>query len=455
MIRVLLLVSLFISISIKTFGQCKNGPTVVLSISQGITCGITPIIVTDNTFGGSATLVTIAENGEGSVTPISASRSPFTFTYTPKSGDLGKKVTITVTTNNPMGRHCIAAKATFTLMVNANSSAPVTGTITQPRFGLPAGSVVLNGLPESGTWTLTQFPGNVTISGTGITKTISGLAPGTYNFSVTNTSGCTSDLSANVVINSLPVNPVVVITNPAPKCFPSTIDLAVPSITAGSTLYLTYTYWVDVAATIPYSTPASATDGTYYIKGTSTDGYFNIKPVRVSVFRIPLANAGPDQVLNNKFVTSLDAELTNNFETAFWSTVSGSGNFFDAAYAKTSVTGLSLGKNKFLWTVTNGVCPAASASVIINVHDRVIPTLITPNMDGKNDYFIVKNYDSTEQMELIIFDRRGVQVYKNIKYDNSWNGVDYNGKLLPDDTYFYVLRKKNGSSANGYIVIRR
>lgn len=446
------MVNVFIFVSMETFGQC---PTVVLRITQGSTCGITPVIVTGNTFGGSATLVTIAENGTGSVNPLSASKSPFTFTYTPTSGDFGKQVTITVTTNNPRGKHCKAANATFTLIVNANSSAPVIGTITQPRSDLPTGSVVLSGLPENGTWVLTQFPGNLTISGTRMTKTISGLAPGTYSFSVSNTSGCTSGISANVVINLLPVNPVVVITNPVPVCFPSTVDLTAPRIIAGSTLNLTYTFWVDIAATIPYITPASATDGTYYIKGTSTDGGFTIKPVRVSVFRIPLAHAGPDQVLNYKFVTSMDADLANSYETVFWSSVSGSANFFDATYAKTSVTGLSTGKNKFLWTVKNGVCPASSDTVIINVKDRVIPTLITPNMDGKNDYFVLKNYDSPEQLELIIFDRRGVQVYKNISYDNSWNGVDYNVKLLPDDTYFYVLGTKKGSSGKGYIVVKR
>lgn len=452
MIRVLLLVSVFIFVSIETFGQC---PTVVLRISQGSTCGITPIIVTGNTFGGNATLVTIAENGAGSVNPGSASRSPFTFTYTPSSGDFGKQVTITVTTNNPRGKHCKVAKATFSLIVNANSSAPVIGIITQPRFDLPTGSVVLNGLPENGPWTLTQFPGNLTISGSGMTKTISGLAPGTYSYRVANTSGCTSGISAIVVINSLPVIPVVVITNPVPVCFPSTVDLTAFRITAGSTLNLTYTFWADIAATIPYSTPSSATDGTYFIKGTSTDAFFNIKPVRVTVFRIPLAHAGPDQVLNYKFVTSMNADLPNSYETALWSSVSGSANIFDATYAKTSVTGLPAGKTKFIWTVKNEVCPASSDTVVINVNDRVIPTLITPNMDGKNDFFVLKNYDSPEQMELLIFDRRGVQVYKNISYDNSWNGVDYNGNLLPDDTYFYVLSTKKGSYGKGYIVVKR
>jgi gliding motility-associated-like protein len=57
--------------------------------------------------------------------------------------------------------------------------------------------------------------------------------------------------------------------------------------------------------------------------------------------------------------------------------------------------------------------------------------------------------------ELIIFDRRGVQLFKNENYNNLWNGIDKNGNPLPDDTYFYVLRSVYGRSASGFIVLRR
>ena len=46
-------------------------------------------------------------------------------------------------------------------------------------------------------------------------------------------------------------------------------------------------------------------------------------------------------------------------------------------------------------------------------------------------------------------------VYKNMNYNNSWNGIDYNKNPLPDDTYFYVIKSSNGKSLSGYIVIRR
>src|SRR5690606_40291893 len=81
-------------------------------------------------------------------------------------------------------------------------SAPVVGTITQPDCTIPTGSVDLSGLP-SGSWTIN--PGG--ISGSGTTTTINGLSSGTYNYTVTNSDGCVSSATANVVINTAPVTP--------------------------------------------------------------------------------------------------------------------------------------------------------------------------------------------------------------------------------------------------------
>jgi gliding motility-associated-like protein len=333
-------------------------------------------------------------------------------------------------------------------------SPPVIGAITQPVYELPTGSVILNGLPESGSWTLTLMPGNIAIPGTGITKTISGLDAGTYSFTVTNTAGCTSGLSASFGINGLTGTSALVITNPAPVCFPTTVDLTEPKITEGSTSNLTYTYWTDESGTIPYRTPGAATTGTYYIKGTATGGFSTVKPVTVLVYRIPVANAGPDQVLSYLSETTMAAELAYAYESGVWSIISGTGDVFDSTYAKTSVTRLSADNNIFLWTVTNGVCPPSSDTVMITVHEILIPTLITPNMDGKNDYFVVNGSEVLGRIELVIFDRRGNQAYKNENYDNLWNGVDYNGKPLPDDTYFYVIKTENRKSMKGFVVIK-
>ena len=204
MTRAFFLVTILILISKATLGQCVNGPTITLSGTSGSTCGTSPVTITGNTFGGSATKVSITENGNGSVSPASSTSSPFSFTYTPKNGDLGKMVTITVTSNNPSGTPCTAAKATYTLSVNSNVTAPKVGTITKPTCTVPTGSVFLSSLPSKGIWTITRTPGQVISSGTGTSVTITGIPPGTYTFTVTNSAGCISPASSNVVISSIP-----------------------------------------------------------------------------------------------------------------------------------------------------------------------------------------------------------------------------------------------------------
>ncbi|MBN2275698.1 MAG: hypothetical protein JXK95_15320, partial [Bacteroidales bacterium] len=61
-------------------------------------------------------------------------------------------------------------------------TAPTIGTITQPTCAVSTGSVVLSGLPSTGTWTLTRTPGGTTTSGTGTSTTLSGLPTGTYTY---------------------------------------------------------------------------------------------------------------------------------------------------------------------------------------------------------------------------------------------------------------------------------
>jgi gliding motility-associated-like protein len=353
---------------------------------------------------------------------------------------------------------CISG-ATPNVVINQQPptpAVPVPGAITHPTCQVPGGTVVLNGLPASGVWTLTRLPGSITSTGTGTSTTVSGLESGMYNFYVTNSEGCPSPVSANVVINPRPGPvPTVKITNPKPVCTPATVDITDPAITAGSTGDLTYSYWLDIVASIPYNTPAAATDGTYYIKGTTASGCSDIQPVIVTVYLQPISVAGPDQVLEYQFNTTLDADVPDENLTGGWSVVSGSGHFADTNYAKTIVTNLAVGENILQWAVNNGVCPPALDNLLITVHDLLIPTLITPNNDGLNDYFYLQGLAFLGKTVLTVFDRRGVLVFESTEYDNLWDGIDYNGNPLPDDTYFFILEPENRIAVSGYVVIRR
>ena len=170
---------------------------------------------------------------------------------------------------------------------------------------------------------------------------------------------------------------------------------------------------------------------------------------------MPASFAGPDLILEYTFSTSLQADEPGNNNTGHWSVIKGSGMFADATDAKTTVNNLAVGENVFSWTVTNGICQPSTDFVSITVLDMLIPTLITPDMNGKNDYFIIKGIESLGKTSLIVCDRRGVVVYEDKDYKNLWSGYDYKGNPLPNDTYFFLLRPENGKSVRGYLVIRR
>jgi hypothetical protein len=96
--------------------------------------------------------------------------------------------------------------AAVLISVTTPPDKPIQGTIVHPDCVSATGSVTLNSLPSTGTWTLTRSgTSSATTTGTGSSTTISGLVPGTYAFTVSNGT-CTSLVSDNVVINSIVTN---------------------------------------------------------------------------------------------------------------------------------------------------------------------------------------------------------------------------------------------------------
>ncbi|HEY9169553.1 MAG TPA: T9SS type A sorting domain-containing protein [Lutibacter sp.] len=162
--------------------------------------------------GGAISAITIVASGSGSImyqwysnTTSSNSNGIILVgatnpSYVPSSATAGTKYYYAVV----KGTCSTETSNAVAVVVNPLPTTPTVGTITQPTCVTATGSVVLNGLPATGTWTLTRSPGGITSTGTGASTIITGLAAGTYTYTVTNASGCTSSASANVVINAQP-----------------------------------------------------------------------------------------------------------------------------------------------------------------------------------------------------------------------------------------------------------
>jgi gliding motility-associated-like protein len=177
--------------------------------------------------------------------------------------------------------------------------------------------------------------------------------------------------------------------------------------------------------------------GSYQFTWTETNGGCTGSATITVIFQEqPSAYAGPDQILNYEFETSLEADLPSAGE-GMWITANGSITINDIHDPKSSVTGLSRGDNIFTWQVSHGVCRVAADEVVIVVNDMVTPTVITPNEDGLNDELIFPGLSAFEGSSIIIYNRWGSEVYRNDDYKNDWKGKDQKNQKMPAATNIF------------------
>ncbi|MEA3497406.1 MAG: gliding motility-associated C-terminal domain-containing protein, partial [Bacteroidota bacterium] len=72
-----------------------------------------------------------------------------------------------------------------------------------------------------------------------------------------------------------------------------------------------------------------------------------------------------------------------------------------------------------------------------------IPSSFTPNGDGTNDTWILRNVDLYPTAVIKVFNRWGNEIYQSNGYKIPWDG-NFKGKKLPSGTYFYVIELNNG-----------
>jgi gliding motility-associated-like protein len=82
------------------------------------------------------------------------------------------------------------------------------------------------------------------------------------------------------------------------------------------------------------------------------------------------------------------------------------------------------------------------------------PRYFTPNNDGYNDVWKIKNLDTLPKSTLHIFDSYGQLLKQLTVSSNGWNGI-FNGSALPADDYWFHLNLENGRTIKGHISLKR
>jgi gliding motility-associated-like protein len=105
-----------------------------------------------------------------------------------------------------------------------------------------------------------------------------------------------------------------------------------------------------------------------------------------------------------------------------------------------------------------GFCNALD-SVTVSVSGGGTPTInapliFSPNGDVVNDTWIIPGVDP--ECTMVVYDGHGSKIFETKGYNNtnSWDGT-YNGKPVPDGTYFYVCGCPNLHPATGNVLVVR
>ena len=173
--------------------------------------------------------------------------------------------------------------------------------------------------------------------------------------------------------------------------------------------------------------------GTYYVSAFFPD--YNITTydtINVTYIPYPVVNLGNSTILCQGQTLLLNAS-TNN-ATYLWQ---------DGSTAPT----FNATQDSTYWVKVTDTTANCSTTATIKLEcdaEPVIPNIFTPNGDGSNDNFVIKNIEYWD-INLQVFNRWGNEVYNVDNYQNNWDGK-YKGNPVSDGTYFYIIKAKGKDS---------
>lgn len=102
-----------------------------------------------------------------------------------------------------------------------------------------------------------------------------------------------------------------------------------------------------------------------------------------------------------------------------------------------------------------GGCTRTDRVAIRALKSILPPNTFTPNGDGINDYWDIKNLKLYEGSIIEIYSPQGQIVYRSVNYAKPWDGM-LNGKQLPVGTYYYVINSNSERRLlSGYVTLLR
>ncbi len=276
---------------------------------------------------------------------------------------------------------------------------------------------------------------------TASTPDITGLAAGTYTVTITDVNGCASYSFIEVITQPDPI----ILTGLAMSDYggfgvqcPESADGSISVSATGGTPPLSFTWTGPGGFTSTGSSISLLRAGTYYLTITDSRGCISTGDFVLTAPEAMLLSA-----------VTVDATCPDTPDGSIDLTVAGGAGTltyrWDDEVTTADRTAMLPGDHTVTVTDANGCVQLLTVTLgVVGIDCLRIYEIITPNGDGRNDTWRLRNAELYPDAEVFVYSRWGKLVYHSRNAGDEWDGT-YNGKLLPNDSYHYVIHLNDGS----------
>ena len=471
-----------------TIGTLNNGDTETISITATVDVG-----------SGGTTITNTISNTQDQADNNSTSDDNVEDIIVNNDAD----IVLTKVTDNPTPN--AGDNITFTITVTNNGPAQAQNLIVSDL--LPAGLTLVSGTPTTGTWTSPDW--TIGTLNSGVTETLiinADVDVGTNGFDITNTVSnsqeqtdtniSTDDDNEIIYVNDIPVANDDNETTDEDNTLISDVLINDTGLSDGGIVVTLITDVINgilelnADGTFTYTPDADyyGSDSFVY-EVCDTENDCNQATVFItinSVNDLPAAqdddiNVDEDSELNEIFILNDNGNGSDYFGGdgpgigtvgLILSTENGTLEFNDNSTPNNPTDDYFIytpehdyfGYDSFEYEIcdSDGDCDQAIVNIeVINDNVLFFPKIFTPNNDGFNDRFYIEGLEIYPENTIIIFNRWGNKVFEASPYNNDWDGtanfgIKFNGKELPEGTYFFILKTGNDEKdIKAYIYLKR